>query len=67
MSEVLKMEDKRIAREIAKKEAAQEKEQKEKEAKKKAAIEAIAEHRATGVRNLTCSHPSFWHVLRNTF
>ncbi|XP_040532657.1 coiled-coil domain-containing protein 173 isoform X2 [Gallus gallus] len=47
MSEVLKMEDKRIAREIAKKEAAQEKEQKEKEAKKKAAIESIAEHRAT--------------------
>ena len=67
MSEVLKMEDKRIAREIAKKEAEQEKEQKEKKEKKKAAIESIAEHRATVVRNLTCSHPSFWHVLRNTF
>ncbi|NXJ10496.1 CC173 protein, partial [Odontophorus gujanensis] len=47
MSEVLKTEDERIARDIAKKEAAQEKEQKEKEAKKKAVIESIAEHRAT--------------------
>uniref|UniRef100_A0A669QB90 Trichohyalin-plectin-homology domain-containing protein n=1 Tax=Phasianus colchicus TaxID=9054 RepID=A0A669QB90_PHACC len=62
MSEVMKMEDERIARDVAKKEATQEKEQKEKEAKKKAAIESIAEHRATVVRNLTCSHPSFWHA-----
>ncbi|XP_065606605.1 cilia- and flagella- associated protein 210-like isoform X2 [Cyrtonyx montezumae] len=46
MSELLRTEDERIARDIAKKEAAQEKEQKEKEAKKKAVIESIAEHRA---------------------
>ncbi|NXL87281.1 CC173 protein, partial [Alectura lathami] len=46
MSEALKMEDDRLARDIAKKEAEHEKAQKEKEAKRKAAIESIAEHRA---------------------
>ncbi|XP_035186793.1 coiled-coil domain-containing protein 173 [Oxyura jamaicensis] len=50
MSEVLKMEDDRLARDIAKKEAEQEKKNKEKEAKTKAAIESIAEHRATVVK-----------------
>ncbi|XP_010288785.1 PREDICTED: coiled-coil domain-containing protein 173, partial [Phaethon lepturus] len=47
MSEALKREDDRLAKDIAKKEAEQEKKRKEKEAKKKAAIESIAEHRAT--------------------
>ncbi|NXI61205.1 CC173 protein, partial [Anseranas semipalmata] len=47
MSEALKMEDDRLARDVAKKEAEQEKKNREKEAKKKAAIESIAEHRAT--------------------
>ncbi|XP_075566549.1 cilia- and flagella- associated protein 210 [Pelecanus crispus] len=47
MSEALKREDDRLARDIAKKEAEQEKKCKEKEAKEKAAIESIAEHRAT--------------------
>ncbi|NWU69805.1 CC173 protein, partial [Pterocles burchelli] len=46
MSEALKREDDRLARDIAKKEAEQEKKLKEKEAKEKAAIESIAEHRA---------------------
>ncbi|XP_050567667.1 cilia- and flagella- associated protein 210 isoform X5 [Cygnus atratus] len=50
MSEALKMEDDRLARDIAKKEAEQEKKNKEKEAKTKAAIESIAEHRATVVK-----------------
>lgn len=50
MSEALKMEDDRIARDIAKKEAEEEKKNKEKEAKNKAAIESIAEHRATVVK-----------------
>uniref|UniRef100_A0A8B9D379 Trichohyalin-plectin-homology domain-containing protein n=1 Tax=Anser brachyrhynchus TaxID=132585 RepID=A0A8B9D379_9AVES len=53
MSEALKMEDDRLARDIAKKEAEQEKKNKEKEAKTKAAIESIAEHRATVVKNTT--------------
>ncbi|NXS55227.1 CC173 protein, partial [Brachypteracias leptosomus] len=47
MSEALKREDDRLARDIARKEAEQEKKYKEKEAKQKAAIESIAEHRAT--------------------
>ncbi|NXW50604.1 CC173 protein, partial [Nyctiprogne leucopyga] len=47
MSEALKREDDRLARDVAKKEAEQEKKCKEKEAKEKAAIESIAEHRAT--------------------
>ncbi|NXA17507.1 CC173 protein, partial [Ibidorhyncha struthersii] len=47
MNEVLKREDDRLARDIAKEEAEQEKKRKEKEAKEKAAIESIAEHRAT--------------------
>ncbi|XP_015723961.1 coiled-coil domain-containing protein 173 [Coturnix japonica] len=50
MNVALKMEDERLARDIARKEAAYEKEQKEKEAKKKAAIESIAEYRATVVK-----------------
>ncbi|NXT20581.1 CC173 protein, partial [Syrrhaptes paradoxus] len=45
MSEALKREDDRLARDIAKKEAEQEKKLKEKEAKEKAAIASIAEHR----------------------
>ncbi|KAM6129568.1 LOW QUALITY PROTEIN: cilia- and flagella- associated protein 210 [Pterocles gutturalis] len=45
MSEALKREDDRLARDIAKK-AEQEEKLKEKEAKEKAAIESIAEHRA---------------------
>lgn len=56
MNEALKREDDRLAKDIAKKEAEQEKKRKEKEAKEKAAIESIAEHRATVVRNLACSY-----------
>lgn len=56
MNEALKREDDRLARDIAKKEAEQEKKRKEKEAKEKAAIESIAEHRATVVRNPACSY-----------
>lgn len=52
MSKALKMESKRLARDAARIEAEQEKKDKEKEAKRKAAIESIAEHRATVVRNL---------------
>uniref|UniRef100_A0A8C2U8E8 Trichohyalin-plectin-homology domain-containing protein n=1 Tax=Coturnix japonica TaxID=93934 RepID=A0A8C2U8E8_COTJA len=63
MNVALKMEDERLARDIARKEAAYEKEQKEKEAKKKAAIESIAEYRATVVRKLTCSHPCLWRTF----
>nr|XP_013815929.1 PREDICTED: coiled-coil domain-containing protein 173 [Apteryx mantelli mantelli] len=47
MNKAFKMEDDRVARDIAKKEAKQEKEHKDKEEKKKADIESIAEHRAT--------------------
>ncbi|NXC50104.1 CC173 protein, partial [Penelope pileata] len=50
MGEALKMEEGRIARDIAKKEAEREKEEKEKEAKKKAALESIAKYRATVVK-----------------
>ncbi|KAM4897911.1 cilia- and flagella- associated protein 210 [Sylvia borin] len=50
MSEVLKMEGKRLARDAARIEAEQERKNKEKEAKQKAAIEAIAEHRATVIK-----------------
>ncbi|KFO83560.1 Coiled-coil domain-containing protein 173, partial [Buceros rhinoceros silvestris] len=46
-NEVLKREDDRLARDIAKKEAEAEKKRKENEAKKKAAIASIAEHRAS--------------------
>ena len=56
MNEALKREDDHLARDIAKKEAEQEQKCKEKEAKEKAAIESIAEHRATVVRNLACSY-----------
>lgn len=52
MIEALKMEDGRLARDVAKREAEEEKKLKEKEAKQKAAIESIAEHRASVVRNL---------------
>lgn len=52
MSKALKMNDKQLARDVARIEAEQEKKNKEKEAKQKAAIESIAEHRATVVRNL---------------
>lgn len=52
MSKVLKMEGVRLARDVARIEAEHEKKEKEKEAKQKAAIESIAEHRATVVRNL---------------
>uniref|UniRef100_A0A8B9P0F1 Trichohyalin-plectin-homology domain-containing protein n=1 Tax=Apteryx owenii TaxID=8824 RepID=A0A8B9P0F1_APTOW len=47
MNKAFKMEDDRVARDIAKIEAKQEKERKDKEEKKKADIESIAEHRAT--------------------
>ncbi|TRZ27000.1 hypothetical protein HGM15179_000045 [Zosterops borbonicus] len=47
MSKALKMDDKQLARDVARIEAEQEKKNKEKEAKQKAAIESIAEHRAT--------------------
>uniref|UniRef100_A0A8C3D8X6 Uncharacterized protein n=1 Tax=Corvus moneduloides TaxID=1196302 RepID=A0A8C3D8X6_CORMO len=47
MGEGLKMEDVRLARDVARIEAEQEKNRKEKEAKQKAALESIAEHRAT--------------------
>ena len=67
MNKALRMEDDRLDRAAAEVENEYQVKNKEKEAKKKAAIESIAEHRATVVRNLTCSHPSFWHVLRNTF
>ncbi|NWX98122.1 CC173 protein, partial [Nothoprocta ornata] len=50
MNEAFKMEDDRVARDIAKKEAKQEQERKDKEEKKKADIESIAEHRATVMR-----------------
>ncbi|KAM8806655.1 cilia- and flagella- associated protein 210-like [Eudromia elegans] len=50
MIEAFKMEDDRVARDIAKKEAKQEQERKDKEEKKKADIESIAEHRATVMR-----------------
>ncbi|NXA52108.1 CC173 protein, partial [Nothocercus julius] len=46
MNAAFKMEDDRVARDIAKKEAKQEQEHKDKEEKKKADIESIAEHRA---------------------
>lgn len=52
MSEALKREDDRFARDVAKKEAEYQKKCKEKEAKEKAAIESICEYRATVVRNL---------------
>lgn len=52
MSEALKREDDRFARDVAKKEAEYQKKCKEKEAKEKAAIESIAEYRTTVVRNL---------------
>uniref|UniRef100_A0A8C3MNJ7 Uncharacterized protein n=1 Tax=Geospiza parvula TaxID=87175 RepID=A0A8C3MNJ7_GEOPR len=52
MSEALRKEDGRLARDAARIEAEEEKKRKEKEAKQKAAIESIAEHRATVVRNL---------------
>jgi len=58
MNEALKSEDDCLARDIAKQEAEQEKKRKEKEAKEKAAIECIAEHRATVVRNPTRSYSS---------
>ncbi|KAJ7415582.1 Coiled-coil domain-containing protein 173 [Willisornis vidua] len=47
LSEALKMEDDRLARDIAKQEAEEENKRKEKEARQKAAIESIAEYRAT--------------------
>lgn len=56
MSKALKREDERLAGDIAKKEAEQERKLKEKIAKEKAAIESIAEHRASVVRNLACSY-----------
>ncbi|NXD06154.1 CC173 protein, partial [Nothocercus nigrocapillus] len=46
MNAAFKMEDDRVARDIAKKEAKQEQERKDKEGKKKADIESVAEHRA---------------------
>ncbi|OWK54227.1 Coiled-coil domain-containing protein 173 [Lonchura striata] len=52
MGEALKKEDHRLARDVARIEAEEEKKRKEREAKRKAAIESIAEHRATVVRNL---------------
>uniref|UniRef100_H0ZC59 Trichohyalin-plectin-homology domain-containing protein n=1 Tax=Taeniopygia guttata TaxID=59729 RepID=H0ZC59_TAEGU len=52
MGEALKKEDHRLARDAARREAEEEKKRKEREAKQKAAIESIAEHRATVVRNL---------------
>lgn len=52
MGEELKMEGVRLARDVARIEAEQEKKRKEKEAEQKAALESIAEHRATVVRNL---------------
>uniref|UniRef100_A0A8C3RGX6 Trichohyalin-plectin-homology domain-containing protein n=1 Tax=Cyanoderma ruficeps TaxID=181631 RepID=A0A8C3RGX6_9PASS len=62
MSELLKMEGKRLARDVARIEAEQEKKNKEKEAKQKAAIESIAEHRATVVRNLEQNIPFFYQA-----
>lgn len=59
MTEALKKEDGRLARDIAKKEAEEEKKCKEKEAKQKAVIESIAEYRATAVRNPVCSYSCF--------
>ncbi|OPJ80029.1 coiled-coil domain-containing protein 173 [Patagioenas fasciata monilis] len=50
MSEALKREDDRFARDVAKKEAEYQKKCKEKEAKEKAAIESIAEYRATVIK-----------------
>ncbi|XP_054492236.2 cilia- and flagella- associated protein 210 [Agelaius phoeniceus] len=47
MSEALRKEDGRLARDAARIEAEEEKKCKEKEAKQKAALESIAEHRAT--------------------
>ncbi|XP_018862871.1 coiled-coil domain-containing protein 173, partial [Parus major] len=47
MTEALKKDDGRLARDVARIEAEEEKKRKEKEAKQKAAIESIAEHRAT--------------------
>lgn len=52
MSKALKMERDRLRRDTARVEAEEEKKCKEKEAKQKAAIESIAEHRATVVRNV---------------
>lgn len=52
MGEELKMEGVRLARDVARIEAEQEKKREEKEAEQKAALESIAEHRATVVRNL---------------
>ncbi|KAM9010481.1 cilia- and flagella- associated protein 210 isoform 1-T1 [Ara ararauna] len=50
MTEALKKEDGRLARDMAKKEAEEEKRRKEKEAKQKATIESIAEYRATAMK-----------------
>uniref|UniRef100_A0A8C0VWA9 Trichohyalin-plectin-homology domain-containing protein n=1 Tax=Cyanistes caeruleus TaxID=156563 RepID=A0A8C0VWA9_CYACU len=57
MIEALKKDDGRLARDAARIEAEEEKKRKEKEAKQKAAIESIAEHRATVVRNLALLFP----------
>jgi len=67
MNKALRMEDDRLDRAAAEVENEYQVKNKEKEAKKKAAIESIAEHRATDVRNLIYSCPSFWRVLGNTF
>uniref|UniRef100_A0A8C3V2T8 CC173 protein n=1 Tax=Catharus ustulatus TaxID=91951 RepID=A0A8C3V2T8_CATUS len=56
-AEALRKEGDRLLRDIARREAEEEKKQKEKEAKQKAAIESIAEHRATVVRNLALLFP----------
>ncbi|KAM7017344.1 cilia- and flagella- associated protein 210 [Passerculus sandwichensis] len=50
MSEALRKEDGRLARDAARIEAEEEKKRKEKEAKQKAALESIAEHRATEIK-----------------
>uniref|UniRef100_A0A8D2QK28 Uncharacterized protein n=1 Tax=Zonotrichia albicollis TaxID=44394 RepID=A0A8D2QK28_ZONAL len=57
MSEALRKEDGRLARDAARKEAEEEKKCKEKEAKQKAALQSITEHRATEVRNLALLFP----------
>lgn len=64
MNKALRMEDDRLDRAAAEVEDEYQVKTKEKEAKKKAAIESIAEHRTTDVRNLICSCSFFWCVLK---
>lgn len=52
MRGALQVDSARLARDAARIEAEQERKRQEKEAKQKAALESIAEHRATVVRNL---------------